>query len=177
MATTTSSTASTTTTTAQHIKVQAQPIKPKRRKYRETTISSSASATTFNNSGSAFLAQTRKLDPPTIVSPDNTWCCSASKPLPTPSPPPPSPPPQKTRLPISPSPQLDTVSTLSSKFKIQLSPGSLSPVMDFTTTAATPPNGHHHIASPNEHSFPSSFTNFNSALTAGSVKSHVTSTT
>ncbi|KAJ6712513.1 hypothetical protein OIU79_008683 [Salix purpurea] len=164
MATTTSSTASTTTTTAQHIKVQAQPIKPKRRKYRETTISSSASATTYNNSGSASLAQTRKLDPPTIVSPDNTWCCSASKPLPTP---PPSPPPQKTRLPISPSPQLDTVSTLSSKFKIQLSPGSLSPVMDFTTAAATPPNGHHHIASPNEHSFPSSFTNFNSALTAG----------
>ena len=39
--------------------------------------------------------------------------------------------------------------------------------MDFTTAAATPPNGHHHIASPNEHSFPSSFTNFNSALTAG----------
>jgi hypothetical protein len=161
-------TAATTTTKAQHIKVQAQPIKPKRRKYRETTISSSASATTNNNSGSAYLAQTRKLDPPTIVSPDNTWCCPASKPLPPPPPPPPSPPPQKTRLPINPSPQLDSVTTLSSKFKIQLSPGSLSPVMDFTTTTTTLTNGHHHIASPNEHpSFPSSFTKFNSALTAG----------
>ncbi|KAL3609875.1 hypothetical protein D5086_000895 [Populus alba] len=164
----TSTTVATTTTKAQHIKVQAQPIKPKRRKYRETTISSSASATTNNNSGSAYLAQTRKLDPPTIVSPDSTWCCPASKPLPPPPPPPPSPPPQKTRLPVNPSPQLDSVTTLSSKFKIQLSPGSLSPVMDFTTTTTTLTNGHHHVASPNEHpSFPSSFTKFNSALTAG----------
>jgi hypothetical protein len=163
MATTTTTTS---TTKAQLIKVQAQPIKPKRRRFRETTISSSASTTTTNNSESAcYLTQTRKHDPPTIASPDNFWFRPASKPLPTP--PPPSPPPQKTRFPINHSPQPDLVTTSPSEFKILLSPGSQSPVMEFTTTTLLT-NGHHHIASPNEHSsFPSSFTKFNSALTAG----------
>ncbi|KAI9398144.1 hypothetical protein POPTR_003G131000v4 [Populus trichocarpa] len=163
MATTTTTTS---TTKAQLIKVQAQPIKPKRRRFRETTISSSASTTTTNNSESAcYLTQTRKHDPPTIASPDNFWFRPASKPLPTP--PPPSPPPQKTRFPINHSPQPDLVSTSPSEFKILLSPGSQSPVMEFTTTTLLA-NGHHHIASPIEHSsFPSSFTKFNSALTAG----------
>uniref|UniRef100_A0A6N2MGQ2 BTB domain-containing protein n=1 Tax=Salix viminalis TaxID=40686 RepID=A0A6N2MGQ2_SALVM len=155
-------TATTTSTTkAQLIKVQAQPIKPKRRRYRETTISSSASTTTINNSESAsYLTQTRKHDPPTIASPDNSWCCPASKPLPPPPPPPPppSPPPQKARFPTNPSPKPDPVTSSPSEFKIQLSPGSQSPVMEFTTTTLLT-NGHHHIASQNDHSsFPSSFT-------------------
>ncbi|KAF9685850.1 hypothetical protein SADUNF_Sadunf03G0097200 [Salix dunnii] len=163
-------TTTTSTTKAQLIKVQAQPIKPKRRRYRETTISSSASTTTINNSESAcYLTQTRKHDPPTIASPDNSWCCPASKPLPPPPPPPPppSPPPQKARFPINPSPKPDPVTASPSEFKIQLSPGSQSPVMEFTTTTLLT-NGHHHIASQNDHSsFPSSFNKFNSALSAG----------
>ncbi|KAK7819674.1 btb/poz domain-containing protein, partial [Quercus suber] len=86
-----------------------QPTKPKRRKYRETTIS--ASATT------ATECPTRKLDPPTIVSPDknNPWCCPASNSRPPPPPPPPSPPPHRT-----PNPNSEPES--SSSFRIRLSP-------------------------------------------------------
>ncbi|KAJ0105798.1 hypothetical protein Patl1_17680 [Pistacia atlantica] len=96
MATTTTTTNTTTTT---HLKVQAQPIKPKRRKYRETTISSSATPTTSTaitttTTDSSDLYPTRKLDPPTIVSPDNSWCCPASKPISNPPPTPPQPQPQ-----------------------------------------------------------------------------------
>ncbi|EOY24816.1 BTB/POZ domain-containing protein isoform 1 [Theobroma cacao] len=159
--TTTTKSISTKTSSAQ-LKVQVQPIKPKRRKCKETTISSSAStaapttattAATNSYSESGFSGVlTRKLDPPTIVSPDNTWCCPASKPLPTPPPPPPSPPlpPQARR---GPDPCFaDSISG----FRIRYSPGSLSPVMDFTG-GTTLSNGHS----------PSSFTKFNSALTAG----------
>uniref|UniRef100_A0A2N9FVG9 BTB domain-containing protein n=1 Tax=Fagus sylvatica TaxID=28930 RepID=A0A2N9FVG9_FAGSY len=135
--------ATSTTTTSTKLKPQTQPTKPKRRKYRETTISSSATATNTEYSPGY---PTRKLGPPTIVSPDNNnpWCCPASNSKPPPPPPPPSPPP-------NPNPEPD----LSSSFRIRLSPGSLSPVMDFTPTMI----GHD--------SFPSSFTKFNSALTAG----------
>ena len=92
MATTTTTTTSISTkTSSAQLKVQLQPIKPKRRKCKETTISSSAStaaattATTNNYSESGFPGVlSRKLDPPTIVSPDSSWCCPASKPLPSP---------------------------------------------------------------------------------------------
>ncbi|KAB1215364.1 hypothetical protein CJ030_MR4G025266 [Morella rubra] len=150
-----------TTTSTHHLKGQTQPTKPKRRKYRETTISASALTDSPGQ-------QIRKLDPPTIVSPDHhPWCCPASKPIPTPPPPPsPPPPPQLTRRatksntntePNNTSPfSSSSLSDSSSTFRIRFSPGSLSPVMDFTPTAM---NGHD--------SFPSSFNKFNSALTAG----------
>ncbi|GAV76112.1 hypothetical protein CFOL_v3_19587 [Cephalotus follicularis] len=147
---------STSTTTTTHFKVQTQPTKPKRRKYRETTISSSAAAaattTTKFIPEPTHYNQARKLDQPTIVSPNNTsWCCPATtKPTPYANP---------TRI-------TDTVtSPPSSEFKIRFLPGSVSPVMDFTNT-----NGHHHHHHHSPHevsSFPSSFSKFNSALTAG----------
>ncbi|XWS61738.1 hypothetical protein CRYUN_Cryun07bG0151600 [Craigia yunnanensis] len=153
MATTTTTSISTKTSSAQ---LKVQPIKPKRRKCKETTISSSASttaatattATTNNYPESGFSGVlTRKLDPPTIVSPDSSWYCPASKPLPTPPPPPL--PPLARRVP-------DQLTDSLSGFKIRYSPDSVSPVMDFTggTTLS------------NCYS-PSNFTKFNSALTAG----------
>ncbi|XP_022736738.1 BTB/POZ domain-containing protein At1g63850-like [Durio zibethinus] len=161
-ATTTTTSISTKPSSAQ-LKVQVQPIKPKRRKCKETTISSSAStaaapaattATINNYSESDFSGVlARKVDRPTIVSPDSSWCCPASKPLPTPPPPPPSPPP------LPPQARLVTHKGLTDSlpgFKIRYSPGSVSPVMDFTG-GITLSNGHS----------PSSFTKFNSALTAG----------
>ncbi|XP_015896467.2 BTB/POZ domain-containing protein At1g63850 [Ziziphus jujuba] len=181
-------TTTTTTTTTSHFKVQTQPTKPKRRKCRETTISTSAAAAATPN-------YRRVLENPTIVSPDNSWCCPASKHIPTPPPPPPSPPAQPKRngglsyhsqesdpVPTNPS-SSSPASSPSSSFRIRFSPGSLSPVMDFiptsasngtataTATATTTANGtvvatngysgHHHD------SFPSSFSKFNSVLTAG----------
>ena len=167
MATTTK----TTTATKAHInhnKAQTQHAKPKRRKCRETTISNSAAEF------SCHVSQ------PTVVSTDNTWCFPATKPaVPPPPPPPPSPP-------TLPRQRVQTVTTASyqppspcsspSTFRIRFSPGSLSPVMDFTTAVngASNGNGHgsfggHH--SHNQHdataSFPSSFSKFNSVLTAG----------
>lgn len=162
MATTTTTTSISTKTSPAQLKVQVQPIKPKRRKCKETTISSSASTaaaaastTTANNYPESDFSEglTRKLEPPTIVSPESSWCCPASKPLSTPPLPPPSPPalpPQARLVP-------DQVLTDSLwGFKIRYSPGSVSPVMDFTG-GTTLSNGHS----------PSSFTKFNSALTAG----------
>ncbi|MFQ6632270.1 hypothetical protein Gotur_009248 [Gossypium turneri] len=138
--TTTSISAKTSIPTAL-LKVQAQPIKPKRRNSKETTISSSAAAATTNPCCDS------------VVSPDSSWCCPASKPLPAPPPPPPSPPP----LP----PQASGVHDQGLNdslvgFKIRYYPGSVSPVMDFTGETALS-NGHS----------PWSFTKFNSALTAG----------
>ncbi|KAE8722504.1 BTB/POZ domain-containing protein [Hibiscus syriacus] len=89
------------TTTAQ-LKVQVQYIKQKRRKCKETTISSSA---TGNN-------------------------CSHSTPVsPAPSPPPPSPPPLPPQA--AGVPGLGSNDSLSG-FKIRYCPGRVSPVMDFT---------------------------------------------
>ncbi|MBA0552837.1 hypothetical protein Golob_023613 [Gossypium lobatum] len=154
MATTTTTTKTSsisTKTSSAQLKVQVQPIKPKRRKCKETTISCSSATTGAANGGSDSGFSARKLDPPTVVSADSSWCCPASKPFPTPPPPPPSPP--QTRL------VPDQGSTdSSSASKIRYSPGSLSPVMDFTTIS----NGHS----------PSSFTKFNSALTAGLLNPH-----
>ncbi|OMO79571.1 hypothetical protein CCACVL1_13575 [Corchorus capsularis] len=155
--TTTTTTSISTKTSSAQLKVQVQPIKPKRRKCKETTISSSASTAaappTATTNGYSDLGLNRKLEPPTIVSPDNSWCCPASKPLPTPPPPPPSPPPlpqQGRRF-----PEQGLTDSLTG-FRIRYSPGSVSPVMDFTG-GTTLSNGHS----------PSSFTKFNSALTAG----------
>ncbi|XVF10556.1 hypothetical protein REPUB_Repub07fG0192700 [Reevesia pubescens] len=157
--TTTKSSISTKTSSASaQLKIQVQPIKPKRRKCKETTISSSAStaaapnttATANNYFESGFSGVlTRKLDPPTIVSPDSSWCCPASRPLPTPPLPPP----------LLPQARRVTDSGLTDSllgFKIRYSPGSVSPIMDFTGGAILS-NGHS----------PSSFTKFNSALSAG----------
>ncbi|KAF3453664.1 hypothetical protein FNV43_RR04105 [Rhamnella rubrinervis] len=144
-------------------------ISPKRRKCHETTISTSAATAT----STGYSNHHRKLEPPAIVSPDNSWCCPASKPIPTPPPPPPSPPAQPQRsglssqnqesdpLPTNPSP----ASSPSSSFRIRFSPSSLSPVMDFTPTTTTTmaSNGY----SGNHNSFPSSFSKFISVLAAG----------
>ncbi|KAL5814212.1 hypothetical protein ACOSQ4_024853 [Xanthoceras sorbifolium] len=182
MATTTTTTTTATTT---HLKIQNQPIKPRRRKYRETTISSSATPTSTTSTATTTVAldatdsdslshnPTRKLDPPTVVSPDNSWCCPASKPIPTPLPPPPSPPqPRAARAAVrEPDPTIipTIIPDSPSRFRIRLSPGSLSPVMDFTNSPTPPPppttlNNHHYSS---ESAFPSSFSKFNSALTAG----------
>ncbi|XP_065858329.1 BTB/POZ domain-containing protein At1g63850 [Euphorbia lathyris] len=164
-------TATTTiTSTKTNLKVQTRP---KRRKCRETTISSSASVDSSGSVSGYFSgAQSRKLDPPTVVSSDNSWCCPASKPIHSPSPSPspsqsssPSPPiqsqPQPRRLAVK---ESDPVLDSPSNFKIRLSPGSLSPVMDFIPNSGLS-NGHHSPHDPSN--FPSSFTKFNSALTAG----------
>ncbi|XP_050228575.1 BTB/POZ domain-containing protein At1g63850 [Mercurialis annua] len=177
-ATSTSTTTTITSTSKTHLKFQSQPIKPKRRKFRETTISSTATSTAAadnNNTEhpSGYFIHTRKLDPPTIVSPDNSWCCPAtSKPISLPSPPPPPLPSQQQhqsrRLPVQ---ESDIVLDSPSPFKIRFSSGNLSPlIMDFLPNG----NGHyncinhspHHETSPSS-SFPSSFSKFNSALTAG----------
>ncbi|KAJ4712033.1 BTB/POZ domain containing protein [Melia azedarach] len=181
--TTTTSVAPSSTTTTAHLKIQTQPIKPKRRKYRETTISSSAtgptvasSITTTSTTTAAATAtttstttstdsfpnnQSRKLEPATIVSPDNSWCCPASKPIPSPPPPPP-PPLQRPVRSVIKEPDPTIIPDSPSTFRIRFSPGSLSPVMDFTHAGTPPPTGH-----ASDSAFPSSFSKFNSALTAG----------
>ncbi|KAI4326918.1 hypothetical protein L6164_019436 [Bauhinia variegata] len=149
---------------------QNQPTKPKRRKYRETTISASASASANTNdihSSAVYQPHHRKVDPPTLVLPHNS-CCPASKPISSTTPPPSSPPAQPgpptatinhSALPSSPS---DSPST----FGIRFSPGRFSPIMDFARASPTIPgspiNGHS-----TQDSLPSSFSKFNSALTAG----------
>lgn len=155
-ATATATTKTTTASASTQLKAQThQPTKPKRRKYRETTISSSA-ATTADSPGYHL---TRKPDPPAIVSPDHhPWCCPASK-NPPPPPPPPSPPYTRGTQNPNTEPSNPSTSNSPSSFRIRFSPGSQSPVMDFTPTSTTMINGHD--------SFPSSFTKFNSALTAG----------
>lgn len=144
-----------TTTTTTQLNIQSQPTQPKRRRYRETTISSSASTD-------------RKVIPTTVVSPDNnSWCCPASK---NPPPPPPSPPPRRhtytsvvvTKNPspsISPSPSSLTSDPPS--LRIRYSPGPIPRSMDSPMSTTTANGGASYD------SFPSSFTKFNSALTAG----------
>ncbi|KAH6761048.1 BTB/POZ domain-containing protein [Perilla frutescens var. hirtella] len=66
--------------TTTHLNFQTQPIKPKRRRYRETTIITTPTAAVDSTTDYATQNhyQNRKLDTPTIVSPDNSWCCSAA---------------------------------------------------------------------------------------------------
>ncbi|KVH90128.1 BTB/POZ domain-containing protein At1g63850-like [Cynara cardunculus var. scolymus] len=136
-------------------------IKFRRRRLKETTISSTAITTTNHHQH------------PSVVSPENSsWCCpsvvSSSKPPPQP------PSPQTTTSkpqPSSDSPALppsreslsDDSSLSIEKFLIL---SSNSPVnldkTNMTTTTAVYGGGSNH-----QETFPSSFTNFNSALTAG----------
>lgn len=175
----------TTTTTKAHInKAHTQHLKPKRRRCRETTISTSAAASAAAAAAAAAAAEFpgHVSSHPTVVSTDNTWCFPASRPVPPPPPPPPSPPalPRQRVQTIAPAPsssssyQYQSRSPCSSPstFRIRFSPGSLSPVMDFTAAvvngggSGNGSSGHH-----NHHeatsSFPSSFSKFNSVLTAG----------
>lgn len=143
--------------TTTHLKFQTQPIKPKRRRYRETTITTCTppSPAAVCTSDSSSLNQSRKLDTPTVVSSDNSWCCTASKP-----PPPPSPPlPLDTTSVSSPS-QAPLQPSSPSNLRIRYSPSALPYLMDSFATASA--SG----ATTND-AFPSSFSKFNSALTAG----------
>ncbi|XP_073051135.1 BTB/POZ domain-containing protein At1g63850 [Primulina eburnea] len=147
-----------------HIKVQTQPIKPKRRRYRETTITatpptgcagldSTPSSATSTPYTTQKLYQSRQLDTPIGVSPGNPWCYSASKP----PHPPPSPPVEATptssivSYPFPPSSPMD--------LKFRHSPSTMD---SYTITNTV--NG---SANPAADNFPSSFSKFNSALTAG----------
>ncbi|KAL3498886.1 hypothetical protein ACH5RR_041618 [Cinchona calisaya] len=157
--------------TTTQLKFQTQPTKPKRRRFRETTIT--ASTTTSAGAAAATSDQTsnnnqsRKLDTPTVVSPDNSWCCSsASKPhLAPPSPPEPAP--HLTAL-ANPSPSQSPLSpSTPSNLRVRYSPSTLPKLMDsFTTTTTTTTTVLHGGAATND-TFPSSFSKFNSALTAG----------
>ncbi|XP_059661827.1 BTB/POZ domain-containing protein At1g63850 [Cornus florida] len=174
--------------TATHLKIQTQPTKPKRRRYRETTISASAVPTSeslSDPSPASYLTHHRKLDPPTVVSPDNSWCCPASKapapppPPPPPSPPPPPPPPRHSTPLANSNPEPVSVTVVSnsspslspsplnpnspSNPKIRYSPGTVPQVMDSMPITATTVYG----GATAYDSFPSSFSKFNSALTAG----------
>ncbi|XP_014509532.1 BTB/POZ domain-containing protein At1g63850 [Vigna radiata var. radiata] len=113
------------TTTTTFLKLQNQPTKPKRRKYRETTISAAASP----NHTQTIPHRRTPQSPICSQTPSN---------------------PQPPALPQSPS------STHTIPF---------SPIMDFTHSSPTA-NGHH-PSHPQSHDFPSSFSKFNSALTAG----------
>lgn len=131
-----------------HLKFQSQPVKPKRRRCRrETTITTTTTVIDSSSSSSTDIAQnnhcqSRKLDTPIVVSPENSWCCSASRP-PSDS--------AATSLPLS----------SSSDLKIR----NLTPTMEQYNPTATDlaQNG---VVSAHD-SFASSFSKFNSALTAG----------
>ncbi|XP_009341340.2 BTB/POZ domain-containing protein At1g63850-like [Pyrus x bretschneideri] len=154
--------AGTTTTTSStnitHFNSHTTPskTKTKRRRHRDsTTLSSQTAATALN--------PPRKLGPPTIVSPDNSWCCFASKDSKPISAQP------RQAQPINPEHKPDPVqyypsgkspSSSPSSFRIRFAPGSRSPVMDFSPALT---NGH----SGQNDSFNSSFSRFNSMLTAG----------
>ncbi|KAG6606077.1 BTB/POZ domain-containing protein, partial [Cucurbita argyrosperma subsp. sororia] len=186
--TTTTNATSTNSLSSSSSSSHNKPTKLKRRKCRDITVSAksdSFSSTSSNSSSGSHVFSNRKLDhPPVIVSSENSWCCPATKPsvtlsvLPTPPPPPPFPPSKSRRGVVSPTPTngnraSDSVISPSdspSTFRIRFSPGSFSPVMDFTTSSSANAavaagfNGH---SGSNHDSFPSSFSKFNSALTAG----------
>ncbi|GAB4857415.1 hypothetical protein Ancab_015324 [Ancistrocladus abbreviatus] len=148
-----------------HPKIQAQPTKPKRRRCREITISSSATTAAAAATASVDSSpghSTRNLDSPSVASPENA---SKSPSTTTTNPPPPCPPPQPSTFNcilahrgsdtesdpnFLPSVRAINPDASQSDLTIHFSPSrplSLSPYMDY--------------------SFPSSFSKFNSALTAG----------
>ncbi|KAF8380187.1 hypothetical protein HHK36_027669 [Tetracentron sinense] len=170
---------------------KTQPTKSKRRKCRETTISATATSSTTTlpdpSAGDLSLTHHHKHNPLAVVTPYSSWCCAAAKTLLSPSPSPRPPPPlhQQTRIMTSTTTTLnpprisnhdhdhdhddepETVSgtvTLSSSspsqspstFKLTFSPGK-----DSSVTATVGPGGS--VLG----SYPSSYCNFNSALTAG----------
>ncbi|KAI3453742.1 hypothetical protein Pfo_010405 [Paulownia fortunei] len=141
--------------TTTHLKFQTQPIKIKRRRYRETTITTTPTAVDSTSSSSATTNiarnhyQSRKLDNPIVFSPDNSWYCPASKT-----------PPQPTVEATDTSPSLIASPVLpssSSDLKIRYSPSTMGSYSGPT----------HSSAATAQDSFPSSFSKFNSALTAG----------
>ncbi|KAK6137371.1 hypothetical protein DH2020_028884 [Rehmannia glutinosa] len=149
--------------TTTHLKFQTQPIKPKRRRCRETTITTNPTTaaggdlTTSSSSTAVYVNQnqyqSRRLDTPIIVSPDNSWCCPASKP---PTPPPvdatsssslePSPPPLSSPLDL----------------KIRYSPSTMDSYQTSVYSGSTAA-----ASGGAQDNFPSSLSKFNSALTAG----------
>ncbi|KAJ4955103.1 hypothetical protein NE237_011886 [Protea cynaroides] len=180
-----------------HLKsqIQIQPTKPKRRKRRETTISASAAAPNSpEHSATAgdLTFHLRKRDPPTIVAPDDSWCCASSKYNLSPSVPPPPPPhhhyqqlhrratattaatpdqlsePFPVTITVNPSSSTSLSTSRSpsespvAASKLSFSPGTGSPVMDSSIAAGVCVNGGGSFGS-----FPSSYSKFNSALNAG----------
>ncbi|KAJ8526950.1 hypothetical protein K7X08_029427 [Anisodus acutangulus] len=150
----------TTTTTTTHLKFQIQPIKSKRRRCRETTITTSSSSSAVSANPSDFsptkcstqcLNETHKVDTPTIICPDNSWCSPASK--------------SSSPLPIS----GHIAATSSSDSKIRYSPTTFPGVMESlsSNTATLYGGGGTPIPNNTHEAFPSSFSKFNSALTAG----------
>ncbi|XP_060206975.1 BTB/POZ domain-containing protein At1g63850 [Lycium barbarum] len=131
------------------IKFQIQPIKPKRRRYRETTITTTSSNPSNSSpttcSTKCLNEKTHKIDTPTITSPDNSWCSPTSKSTLTP--------------PIS--PYTTATSSSSSNFKIQYSVMESTNLYNNGNGTPIPNSNNNHDA------FPSSFSKFNSALTAG----------
>ncbi|XP_052210651.1 BTB/POZ domain-containing protein At1g63850 [Diospyros lotus] len=143
-------------TTTTHLKIQThQPTsntKTKRRRFRETTISATATAAAATTTESH--SHQRKLDSAAVVSPDNSWCCATSKP-----PPPPH---------IAPD-NAEPVSGSPSDLKIRYSPTASPQAMESSSAL----HAYAHAAAAgiyggaNGDSFPSSFSKFNSVLTAG----------
>lgn len=153
-----------------HLKTetQTQARKTKRRKHRETTISTSAAGPPNDPTSPSPSDPThhRKRDPPSVVD-DGSWCCSTA-------PPPPLPPTQHRRPiptvqthpqingsyyePHQPEPLSVTVSSPSpspSPLTIRFSPGGSSPLMESSSGSGS--------FAP----YPASYTKFNTALNAG----------
>ncbi|KAF6172773.1 hypothetical protein GIB67_000385 [Kingdonia uniflora] len=151
---------------------QHQP-KPKRRsntnKRHETTISTNATTVNITPNNQ------RKRDTPIVVSPpENSWCCSAVKPLSNPSPTPPQQ--QKVNsIVVKPTPVQSTttpssISSSSTSFKLTFSPGRVSPIMDSISSPSrfgVVVAGGAAAAGAGYGSYPGSYTKFNSALNAG----------
>ncbi|KAL6501705.1 hypothetical protein OROGR_026838 [Orobanche gracilis] len=156
--------------TTTHLKFQTQPIKPKRRRYRETTItttptttaaaSTGDTTTSSSNSSDVYVSQchSRIFDTPVIVSPDNSWCCPASKP----PPPPPVSSTATSSLELS-SPTLSSPTDL----KIRYSPSTMDSYQTSVYGGATASTAVGSGGGCAQENFPSSFSKFNSALTAG----------
>lgn len=147
--------------------------KLKRRKCRDITVSAkshSFSSSSSNSSSGFHVFSHSNLDRPVLLgSSDDSSCSSASKPSLTPSvlptPPPSS---QSPRIDGNrPSDSVISPSDSPAAFRIRFSPGSFSPVMDFTTSSSAPAFNGHSGSNNNHDAFPSSFSKFNSALTAG----------
>ncbi|XP_031495919.1 BTB/POZ domain-containing protein At1g63850 [Nymphaea colorata] len=151
---------------AAHLKDQThpppQPTKARRGRRRETTISTNVSSASFPSPDPSLSAPTPRKEPP-AVSPDDTWCCApphrrtATN---TPSHPSQDQRHQEPETTTRPAPEASEVSSSvrqgfvpdrqsSSPFRVPVSPGRVSPLMDPSS------------------SYPSSYSKFNSALNAG----------
>ncbi|KAK4422581.1 BTB/POZ domain-containing protein [Sesamum alatum] len=129
--------------TTTHLKFQNQPIKIKRRRCRETTITTTTSSSTSRN-----------IDLPIDFSPDNSWSCSPA-----------NPPPQLQGEATESLVASPLLSSSPSDLKIRYSPSAMGSTTITTTVyrGGTPT----HASAAAQDGFPSSFSKFNSALTAG----------